>query len=476
LSAVRIAAGNSQRKSIAVPPKGSAFRMQIAERAAVLIGAVAISVTVNFGLVSPAYAQAVASLSGGALAASASTSLALALATNPDAAKVETPPTLLGALATPNERVIEGQIAKGDTLAKSLAGQGLTKATVSLIQRELKGKYDFRRAKAGHRYRITQNGKGALVSFHYTVSPTEHYWLENDGKSWNAWREEADVRREQKKIAGVVTSSLHDAIEDLGGAQDSRLANDFAGIFAWDLDFSRGIQQGDQFRILYERTFAPQGKGRERNLGPGRILAARYHGGGGELQAIYYETEPGRGGYYRPDGTSVQGQFLAAPLNYSRITSEFTHARFHPILRKVRPHPGIDYAAPVGTPIWSVANGVVSYAGWMSGYGRLVKIKHANGYESYYAHMSRYATGLRVGQPVRQKQIIGYVGSSGLSTGPHVCFRVTKDDEFVDPSRARIAPTVERIPKSQWAAFKATRDRRLSELGPAPIIATDEAM
>jgi murein DD-endopeptidase MepM/ murein hydrolase activator NlpD len=454
----------------------STFCMQIAESAARLAGVVAISVTVSFSLVSPAHAQAVASLSGGALAASASTSLALALATNPDAAKVETPPTLLGALATPNERVLEGQISKGDTLAKSLARQGLTKATVSLIQRELKGKYDFRRAKAGHRYRITLNTKGALVSFHYTVSSTEHYWLENDGKSWNAWREEADVRREQRKIAGVVTSSLHDAIEDLGGAQDSRLANDFAGIFAWDLDFSRGIQQGDQFRILYERTFAPQGKGRERNLGAGRILAARYHGGGGELQAIYFETEPGRGGYYRPDGTSVQGQFLAAPLNYSRITSEFTHARFHPILRKVRPHPGIDYAAPVGTPIWSVANGVVSYAGWMSGYGRLVKIKHANGYESYYAHMSRYATGLRVGQPVRQKQIIGYVGSSGLSTGPHVCFRVTKDDEFVDPSRARIAPTVERIPKSQRAAFKATRDRRLSELGPAPIIATDEAM
>ena len=112
----------------------------------------------------------------------------------------------------------------------------------------------------------------------------------------------------------------------------------------------------------------------------------------------------------------------------------------------------------------------------MSGYGRLVKIEHANGYESYYAHMSRFATGLRVGQPVRQKQMIGYVGSSGLATGPHVCFRVTKDGEYVDPSRVRIAPTVERIPKSQWAAFKATRDRRLAELGPAPIIATDEAM
>jgi len=443
-------------------------------------GIVTFSVTVAALFVSPAIAgqgTTVASLSGGALAASASTSLALSFATNPDSSRVASPPTLLAAaLASPAQRVVEGQIKRGDTLAKSLARDGLSKGAISQIQREMAGKYDFRRAKAGHRYRITMNQKGALLSFHYTVSKTEHYWLENDGKGWNAWREEFDVRREQKKIAGIVTTSLHDAIEDLGGAENSRLANEYAGIFAWDLDFSRGIQQGDQFRILYERTFAPQGKGRERNLGPGRILAARYHGGGGELQAIYYETEPGRGGYYRPDGTSVQGQFLAAPLNFSRITSEFTRARFHPILRRVRPHPGIDYAAPVGTPIWAVANGVVSYAGWMSGYGRLVKVKHANGYESYYAHMSRYATGLSVGQAVRQKQVIGFVGSSGLSTGPHVCFRVTKDGEYVDPARARIASTVERIPKSQWVAFKTTRDRRISELGPAPIIATDEAM
>lgn len=473
------ATGERHRERIAACAARGRLRARATTFAVAVVGVAAFSVTIAAIFVSPAVAgqgATVASLSGGALAASASTSLALALATNPGSANVASPPTLLAALASPTERVVEGQIARGDTLAKSLARQGLSKGAIAQIQREMKGKYDFRRAKVGHRYRITMSPKGALLSFHYTVSKTEHYWLENDGKSWNAWREESDVRREQKKIAGIVTTSLSDAIEDIGGAENARLANDYAGIFAWDLDFSRGIQQGDQFRILYERTFAPQGKGRERNLGPGRILAARYHGGGGELQAIYYETEPGRGGYYRPDGTSVQGQFLAAPLNFSRITSEFTRARFHPILRRTRPHPGIDYAAPVGTPIWAVANGVVSYAGWMSGYGRLVKVKHANGYESYYAHLSRYATSLRVGQPVRQKQVIGFVGSSGLSTGPHVCFRVTKDGEYVDPARARIASTVERIPKSQWVAFKATRDRRISELGPAPIIATDEAM
>lgn len=472
-------AAQGHRYRVAERATRGGLRTKAAAFATAVVGVVTFSVTVAATFVSPAVAgqgMTVASLSGGALAASASTSLALALATNPDSASVASPPTVLAALAPPPEHVIEGQIARGDTLAKSLARSGLSKGAIAQIQREMKGKYDFRRAKVGHRYRVSMSPKGALVSFHYTVSKTEHYWLEHDGKTWNAWREESDVRREQKKIAGVVTTSLHDAIDDLGGPEDSRLANDYAGIFAWDLDFSRGIQQGDQFRILYERTFAPQSKGRERNLGPGRILAARYHGGGGELEAIYFETEPGRGGYYRPDGTSVQGKFLAAPLNFSRITSEFTHARFHPILRRTRPHPGIDYAAPVGTPIWAVANGVVSYAGWMSGYGRLVKVKHANGYETYYAHMSRYASGLRVGQPVRQKQVIGFVGSSGLSTGPHVCFRVTRDGEYVDPARARIASTVERIPKNQWTKFKATRDRRLAELGPAPIIATDEAM
>jgi murein DD-endopeptidase MepM/ murein hydrolase activator NlpD len=376
----------------------------------------------------------------------------------------------------PAGRVVEGRLERGETLARSLERIGLAPSLASLIQRQLKPKFDFRRSRAGHSYRVSLDPRGALASFHYSVSKTEHYWLERDGKKkWRAWREEADVRREKKKIAGVVATSLVDAIEDAGARDKDRLAQDFAGIFAWDLDFSRGVQPGDQFRILYENIYAAQSKGRERSMGPGRILAAKYHGAGGELSAIYYESEPGRGGYYRPDGTSVQGDFLAAPLNYSRITSSFSPARFHPILRRTRPHMGVDYAAPVGTPIWSVANGVVSYAGWMSGYGRLVKIRHADGYESYYAHLSRFANGLRVGQVVQQKQVIGFVGSSGLSTGPHVCFRITKDGRFVHPQRVRMSPG-ERIPKSQWTAFQTVRDRRLSELGPAEIVTTNSAM
>lgn len=419
-------------------------------------------------------AGAMPALLGGAFAASSVTLAAISPALKP--IDDDTPKGLLADLSTPNEKVIEGRIEKGETLGKAFARLGIAKSAATLVQTRLKPRFDFRRIKSGQNFRVTLDPRGNLSSFHYRVSSTEHYWLERKGKTWQAWREESDVRREKRKIAGVVSTNLVSAVQETGGPENGRLAKDFAGIFAWDLDFSRGVQPGDEFRILYEHAYAPQGKGRERSLGPGRILAAKYHGGGGELAAIYYETEPGRGGYYRPDGTSVQGQFLAAPLNYSRITSSFSPARFHPILRRTRPHLGVDYAAPVGTPIWSVGNGVVSYAGWMNGYGRLVKVRHADGLESYYAHMSRFANGLRVGQPVRQKQVIGFVGSSGLSTGPHVCFRITKDGQYVDPLRVRLATSGDRIPKSQWVNFRAVRDGRLAELGPAPIVTTNSAM
>jgi murein DD-endopeptidase MepM/ murein hydrolase activator NlpD len=417
-----------------------------------------------------------AGLVGGALAASTSTLAAIAPAIRDDSQDKTAPGLLAALVSSQGEQVREGRIEPKDTIGKALAREGLAPVTIATIQRQLKTTFDFRRVRAGHTYRLVLDSRGALESFQYKVSATEHYWLERRGKSWRAWREESDVRREQNRVTGVVTTSLHDSIEDRVGPANERLAQDFAGIFAWDLDFSRGVQPGDQYGIVYERTYAPQGKGQERSLGPGRILAAQYRGAGGEFAAVYYETAPGEGGYYRPDGTSVQGAFLAAPLNFSRITSSFSYARFHPILRRTRPHLGVDYAAPVGTPIWSVANGVVSYAGWMRGYGRIVKIQHSDGYETYYTHLSRFANGLRVGQPVRQKQVIGFVGSSGLATGPHTCFRITKDGSYVDPLRVRIEGRGNRIPQSQWAAFKVVRDRRLGALGPAPIVATDEAM
>ena len=377
--------------------------------------------------------------------------------------------------AVPIAAVVEDELRPGDTLSTALERHGVSAATVAVIGRELRPYFDFRRAHPGHRFRLVSGANGSLVSFHYRVSEKERYWLEAGADGWKAWRGDASSVRRRARLAGTIATSLFDAVRDLG--ESPQLASDFAGIFAWDVDFARSVHPGDEFRILYERNYAPRTDGgAERYLGPGRILAARYKSAGGvERTAVYYETEPGHGAYYRTDGSSVKQTFLAAPLSFSRISSSFTEARLHPILGVWRPHPGIDYAAPAGTPIWAVADGRVTFMGWAGGYGRLVKIEHAGGYESYYAHMSRFATGLALGKTVRQKQVIGYVGMSGLATGPHVCFRVTRDGNYVDPARVRM-PSGASIPARQRQDFETVRDHLLASLRPAALAATDEAM
>ena len=370
--------------------------------------------------------------------------------------------------------LVEDTIRPGDTLLAALARHGVAASTAFAIARELEPHFDLRRSRPGHRYRIERDEHGALVGFRYAVSDLEHYQVTQQDEGWETRAAKRGMIRQQARLAGVVATTVYDAIGDLG--ERPELAADFANIFAWDVDFAKGVHSGDEFHLLYERNYvARESGGGLRYVGPGRILAARYVSGGRSHEAIYYETEPGVGNYYRTDGTPVQQGFLAAPVKYTRISSSFTQARFHPILRKTRPHPGIDYAAPVGTPVWAVAEGRVTHAGWQGGYGRLVKIKHADGYESFYAHLSGFANGLRVGQKVGQKQVIGYVGSSGLSTGPHVCFRIAKNEKFVNPASTRI-PSGERIAGRQRQDFETIRDARLAQLVPATLVAVDEAM
>jgi len=196
----------------------------------------------------------------------------------------------------------------------------------------------------------------------------------------------------------------NDAVVALG--ESGQLAVDFTEIFAWDLDFSRSVRAGDGFRVLYERLYLVDPDGSRQYLRPGRILAAHFEGAAGLHTAVYFEREPGKGGYFAPDGRSVQRSFLQAPLRYSRISSSFSTARRHPILKVTRPHHGIDYAAPLGTPVWAVAEGEVIHRGRAGGFGNLVKVRHKTGYVSYYSHLSRFAKGLRKGQRVGQKQVM----------------------------------------------------------------------
>jgi murein DD-endopeptidase MepM/ murein hydrolase activator NlpD len=309
-----------------------------------------------------------------------------------------------------------------------------------------------------------------VQEFRYSVSPTQVLTDKLLNGVLRASSEEGELDARSTRIAGVITSTLYQSITNLG--EEGSLARDFADIFAWDVDFQRKVRPGDSFQILYERLYRQSG-GRETYVRPGRILAAKFQNQTGEYTAVYFESKDGSGGYYRPDGSSVEGQFLMAPLRHARITSSFSAARRHPILKITRPHRGIDYAASIGTPVMSVADGVVIQRSWTGGNGNLVKVRHQNGYVSSYAHLSRYADGLRVGDRVEQKQVIGYVGQTGLATGPHVCFRIQRNGKYVDPVRLRM-PAGQPIGKAQLAQFRASRDARLAELAGQRRVADGE--
>jgi murein DD-endopeptidase MepM/ murein hydrolase activator NlpD len=369
--------------------------------------------------------------------------------------------------------VTKGAIKHGESLGMALGRQDIKASTVHLIAREMRPVFDFRHSQPGDRYRLGQDPDGVVLDFRYSVSQEKSYYLFWEGTRYVVREEHAELQPQLANVAGVVESSLYIAIRTLG--EHSQLATDFAEIFAWSIDFSRNARPGDEFQILYERLYRIEDDGEQVYVKPGRILAARYRGSVGDHSVVYYEPENGRGAYYRPDGTSIERAFLVAPLEFSRISSAYSKARRHPILKVVRPHRGIDYAAAHGTPLWTVADGEVIFRGWAGASGNLVKVRHATGYVSYYAHLSRFEKGLRVGDRVTQKQVIGYVGSTGLATGPHVCFRVQRHGQYVNPLDIA-SPPAEAISGDHWTRFMTLRDVLLSDLGSTTLVVADEAL
>lgn len=368
--------------------------------------------------------------------------------------------------------VTKGVLERGQTLSAALRAQGISSATIHLIAAEMRGTFDFRHAQPGHRYRLGQDPDGMVLDFRYSTSAEKSYYLFWEGTRYVVREDHAALRTQLAKVSGGIQSSLYEAIVNVG--EHSALAGAFADIFAWDIDFSRSVRPGDDFQILYERLYRTDDEGTEVYVKPGRILAARYRGSVGDYEAVFFEGD-GRSGYFRPDGSAMERAFLVAPLEYSRISSSFSTARRHPILGVVRPHRGIDYAAAPGAPVWSVADGTVIYRGWAGASGNLVKIKHRTGYVSYYAHLLGFEKGIKVGDSVTQKQVVGYVGSTGLATGPHVCFRVQKNGRYVNPLDV-VSPPAAGVAGAEWPLFKARRDLLLSDLGSATLVAADEAL
>jgi len=344
----------------------------------------------------------------------------------------------------PQLNVIEGSVKEKSTLYESLVKKKIPIRWIDLIVSELKPYVDFNKIKGGT-YRFITDVGGELVKFLFEKSPTEVYEIEKGPQGYVAQKKEVPLKRYLVKVAGEIRSSLFEAMNAIG--EEDQLTISFAEILAWEIDFYKDVRKGDRFQVVVEKIY----KG-DQFVQYGAIYAVEYQSEEKVIRGIRFHED-----YYDENGDSLKKTFLKAPLQFNRISSRFSQARKHPILGGLQPHYGIDYAAPPGTPVWAVADGTAVSVGWCGGFGKQVILRHMNGYKTYYGHLSRYGPGIRKEVSVEQKQIIGYVGSTGLSTGPHLDYRITKDGRFRNPLK-EVFPACYPIGKEDIEAFQKSRD------------------
>jgi murein DD-endopeptidase MepM/ murein hydrolase activator NlpD len=281
--------------------------------------------------------------------------------------------------------------------------------------------------------------------------------FQRDTGGWRALVEPIAWRAEQVRIEGNIDNSLYEALdaqvpdEQLDGADRQRLAWDLADVYAWQVDFTRDIRPGDHFQVLMERLVSEEGEVRF-----GRILAAELRISGKDQPAFRFKDSQGSESFYDAEGNSLKRAFLRAPVQFRRISSNFSRGRYHPILNRVRAHQGTDYAADPGTPVMAAGNGTVSQAGRSGGYGNLIEVRHSNGITTRYGHLRGFAKGIRSGVRVSQGQVIGYVGSTGLATGPHLHYEFRVNGVAKDARRMDLG-SGEPVKKADREAFEQVR-------------------
>jgi len=326
------------------------------------------------------------------------------------------------------------------------------------------------------RYR---RGDEALRAVEVAVNADRWVRVERTEVGWLGLEVETPVQLDTIQVFGEIRSDLWSAVvlnpvlDGMPRSDRARVIDFMDRVFQWQLDFSRQIRSGDTYRLALEREVRPDGSMRS-----GRILAAEIVNRGRSLHAIWFDLhEDGTGGYYDLEGESLRRAFLKAPLEFRRISSGFNMNRFHPILQTRRPHIGVDYAAPTGTPVMATADGVVTVRGVQGGYGNLVEIRHSGGYKTRYAHLNGFAQGVRAGDRVAQGQVIGYVGMTGLATGPHLHYELHRNGSPVDPLNVDI-PAGDPIPEDawiRWAQDSQVRLQLLQGLEGAPVLRMAEA-
>ena len=351
------------------------------------------------------------------------------------------------------ERVIK----RGDNLYAIFQDEGLPTSLIATFK-ERGGDFGrLARLLPGDRLRmhVSQEDKSLTKLVHSSVDGSEViYW--RDPAGWRSRKTERDMLVLNRTASGSIDGNLYDSC--VGAGLPAGLVMEMADILACEVDFTTDLRQNDRFSVFFEQAY-----NNGRRAGSGKILACELDVDGQEHRAYYYDFPKGRGGYYTDEGESVTRMFLKAPLSYRRISSTFSYSRFHPILKRYRPHLGIDYAAPVGTPVSALGDGKVVFIGWKGGYGRFVAIKHNGQYQTTYAHLRSYAKGVKKGTHVERGQVIGYVGTSGLATGPHLDFRFFKDGKPIN-FLATPFPRAQSIPKGLMEDFQKCRVQYLAAL------------
>jgi len=350
--------------------------------------------------------------------------------------------------AAPPERftAVTARLARDQTVAAALARLDLAPAEAKAVVDALRGMLDFRRARPGDQLLLERReGEPAVHRFAYRQGFADEWIVERgpDG-SLQGRKRPVEIATEVARVEVSIASSLYESLQAAG--QDPGLAVLAADVLAWDVDFYQDVRDGDAMRIVVERVLADG-----RFLRYGEVLAAEYEGSVTGRKRLFRYTDPaGQTSYFDDDGNGARRGFLRSPLRYAHLTSRFGNRR-HPVLGYTRAHEGIDYGAPTGTPVWAVGDGSVRLAGWNGGCGRTVVLRHGNGYETVYCHLSRIA--VSAGKPVVQKQIVGYVGTTGLATGPHLHYAVRRGGSYLNPLQLKV-PREKPVPPEWMEDFR----------------------
>jgi murein DD-endopeptidase MepM/ murein hydrolase activator NlpD len=350
----------------------------------------------------------------------------------------------------------EGAIARGRSFFVEMRRMGLSPVDIHEIVETSKGLFNFKKVRPGQAYSLYLSPAGGLDSLHFAIETGRVLKVNREGDAFIARQDTVAHTVEHYVTSGEISQSIYATLQEQKA--NPELASHLAAIFQWDIDFFTDIREGDSFTILYETNVFADGR-----TELGDVLAARVFTQGRNHFAIAYDDASGERSYYDLAGNSLQKSLLRAPLKFTRISSGFTRRRFHPVTHTYQPHLGVDYVAPRGTPVRTTGDGTIVEAAFNNSNGKYVKIRHNARYTTYYLHLQGFASGIRRGTHVRQGQVIGYVGSTGLVTAPHLDYRINVDGKFVNPRTVKL-PSRNPVPEAEMTLFTATRDACLVRL------------